>query len=217
MKIIAILMAVLLLAQIAAAREDSGWIGPRSSLYPLKIWLEKFRLNFVFNQTEKTRIMLGLAEERLKDAERMENNSEAFSRAMDEYASQLEDINNIIKNDAKNETKNIRVNITEKIEDQKKRTKLLENTGKVTVIQQSIVEASSSSGKNSIEVSVTDGNVSIETEGGNPVITREGSNVTVISETNNSRQQVVVRSSGNTSSSSSIVVSQSSSVAVSGN
>ncbi|VVB94419.1 Uncharacterised protein [uncultured archaeon] len=217
MKIAAVIIVVLLLAQVGAAREDSSWVGPGSSFYPLKIWMEKFRLNFVFNQTEKTQTMLGLAEERLRDAESVQNNSEAFNSAMDEYASQLEEINNIIKNDTQNETKDIRVNITEKIEDHKKRTNLLKNTGRVTVIQQSIVEASSSSGESKIKVSVVDGNVSVETDGGNPVVTRDGSNVTVISETNNSRQQVIVRSSRNDSSSSSVVVSQSSSVAVSGN
>ncbi|HEY9204277.1 MAG TPA: DUF5667 domain-containing protein [Candidatus Methanoperedens sp.] len=217
MKIAAIIITALLITQTVAAKEDSVWIGPGSSFYPLKIWLEKFRLNFIFNQTEKTQTMLGLAEERLRDAERMENNSDAFRRAMDEYASQLEEINYIIKNDTQNETKNIRLNITEKIEEQQKRTKLLKSNGRITVIQQSIVEASSSSGDSKIKVSVADGNVSVETEGGNPVVTRDGGNVTVVSETNNSRQEVIVKSSGNAASSTSSVVVHSSSNVVSGN
>ncbi len=216
MRVFAIIIAVLLLAQFGMAREDSVSIGPDNFLYSFKIWMEKFSVNLVSNQTEKTQRILDLTEERLKEAEMMENNSLAFERAMGEYTGQLEELQSMIKTDSYNKNRSIHVNITEKIEGQAKRTKALKSTGKVSIIQQSIVEASSSSGGSKIKVSAIDGNVSVETQGGNPVITRDGNNVTVISETNNSRQQVIVRSSRNNSSSSSVVVSQSSSIAISG-
>ncbi|NJD77160.1 MAG: hypothetical protein FIB08_08725 [Candidatus Methanoperedens sp.] len=217
MRAFAIIVIVLLLAQAGVAREESVSIGPDNFLYSFRIWMEKFSINFISNQTEKTQRILDLADERLREAEMMENNSLAFERAMDEYTSQLEELQSIINADAYDENRSIHVNITEKIEDQAKRTKALKSMGKVSIIQQSIVEASSSSGESKIRVSAVDGNVSVETQGGNPVITRDGNNVTVISETNNSRQQVIVRSSRNNSSSSSVVVSQSSSIAISGN
>ncbi len=219
MKVFAIMIAVFLLAQSGMAREESGFIGPDNSFYSFKIWMEKFSLNFISNQTEKTQKMIDLAEERLRDAEMMENNSRAYERAMDEYAKQLEELQSTIKKDVNNKTKDIQINISEKIENQTKRTKSLKNTGNVIIIQRSIIEATSSAGESKVKVSVVDGNVSVETEGGSPVITRDGSNVTVVSETNNSRQQVIVRSSQNasSSSSSSIAVVQSSSAGISVN
>ncbi len=214
MRLATITIIVLLFAQTGAASGDSGWAGPDSFFYPVKIWMEKFSLNFVFNQTEKTRGMLDLAEERLREAESMGNSSKAYERAMDEYVGQLEELHSIITKDTLNESKEIRVDIKEKIGDHVNRTKSI--NGNVSIIQHNLIEASSSSGESKIKVSVDDGNVSVETEGGNPVITRDGSNVTVVSETNNSSQQVIVRSSGNASSSSSVIVHSSSKV-VSGN
>ncbi len=209
--------------QTGAARESSGssgWISPDSFLYPLKIGLEKFSLNFVFNQTEKAQNMADLAEERLKEAESMEkeNNSKAFKKAMDEYADQLKDLQSIIvKADASGVNVNVQTNITEKIENQQKRTAALESEGdvisvsNVSIIQQSIIKASSSSGNSKVQVSVVNGNVSVYTEGGNATVTRDGNNVTVVSVSNNSVQQIFVKSSQGKSSSSAIAIASSSS------
>lgn len=161
MRLVAIIIAGLLLAQTGIAQEESGRIEPGNFLYHLKIWLEKFSLNFVFNQTEKARRMLDMADKRLTEAETMENNTGA-----------------------------------------------LKSTGKVSIIQQSIIEAGSSSGGSTIKVSVVDGNVTVHTEGGNATITRDGGNVTVISVTNDSKQLVIIKSTRNQSSSSSVAVVQ---------
>ncbi len=223
---VALSVAVLLLLQTGAARESSessGWISPDSFLYPLKIGLEKFSLNLVFNQTEKAQKMVDLAEERLKEVESMEkeNNSKAFKNAMDEYADQLKDLQSVVvKADASGVNVNIQTNITEKIENQQKRTAALESEGdgisvsNVSIIQQSIIKASSSSGNGRVQVSVVNGNVSVYTEGGNATVTRDGNNVTVVSVSNNSVQQVVVKSSQGTSSSSAIAIASSSSSSV---
>ncbi len=199
MKIVAVIMAIILLAQIGAAVDGSSWLGPESFLYPLKLWIEKFSLNFVFNQTEKAQRMLDMAEERLNEAENMKNNSKAFDRAVKEYSNQLNELQNTIEKDVDNNTKNIRANITEKIEEHKNRTKVLKNIGNINTIQQSIIETSSSSSR--IKVNAVNGNVSVYTEGGNATVTKDGNNVTVISIANNSRQMVIVKSFQNASSS----------------
>lgn len=209
MRLIAIIIAGLLLAQTGIAEEESGGIEPGNFLYPLKIWLEKFSLNFVFNQTEKAQKMLDMADKRLIEAETMENNTGAFEIAMGEYAEQLEELQDFIKRDTDNRTENTRSRIKGKIEEHKNRTRALKSTGKVSIIQQSIIEASSSSGESTIKVSVVDGNVSVYTEGGNATVTRDGGNVTVVSVTNNSRQLVIIKSTRNQSSSSSVTVVQS--------
>jgi len=212
MKITALIITILLLAQVGAAKETSGLTGPDGFLYPLKIWIEKLSIGLVFNQTEKAQKMLDLADERLKEVEEMENGSEAFEKAMDEYTDQLQEFQDFIRNGSENKTRNISVNIKQKIEDHANRTKAYKSAERISVIQQNIIEASSSSGESKIKVSVIDGDVSVDTEGGNTTITRDGSNVTVVSVTNNSRQQVIVKSFQNNSSSSSVVVSSSSSI-----
>ncbi len=216
MKIAVVIITILLLVQVGAAREASGLTGPDGFLYPLKIWIEKLSIDLVFNETEKAQKMLDLADERLKEAEEMENGSKAFEKAMDEYADQLVEFQDFIGNGSENKTRNIGVNIKQKIEDHANRTKAFTNAGRISIVQQNIIEASSSAGDSKIKVSVIDGNVSVDTEGGNATITREGGNVSVVSVTNNSRQAVIIRSSGNTSSSSSSVVVNSSSRVVSG-
>ncbi len=215
MKIAAIIIMILLLVQVGAARETSGLAGPDSFFYPLKIWIEKLSIGLVFNQTEKAQKMLDLADERLKEVEEMENGSEAFEKAMDEYTDQLQEFQDFIRNGSENRTGNISINIKQKIEDHANRTKAYKSAGRISVIQQNIIEASSSAGENRIKVSVVDGDVSVDTEGGNATITKEGGNVTVVSVSNNSRQEVIIKSSRNTSSSSSSVVVSSSSNAVS--
>ncbi len=215
MKIAAIIITILLLVQVGAAREAFGLTGPDGFFYPLKIWIEKLSLGLVFNQTEKAQKMLDLADERLKEAEEMENGSEAFEKAMDEYTDQLQEFQDFIINGSENRTRNISVNIKQKIEDHANRTKAYESAGRISVIQQNIIEASSSAGENRIKVSVIDGDVSADTEGGNATVTRDGNNVTVVSIGNNSRQVVIIKSSGNTSSSSSSIVVRSSSSTVS--
>lgn len=217
MRSIAIIISIVLLVQAGAARGDPGWMGPESFLYPLKTWTEKFSLNFVFNQTEKDQKMLELAEERLKEVESIGNNTRAFERAMEAYADQLNELQEIMNRDTGNETRNVRIDIIERIENHKNRTKSLESAEKVSIIQQSIVKSSVSSGDSRVEVSVINGNVSINTSGGNATIIKDGSNVKVVSTTNNSKQMVIVQSSQNQSSSGSIVVAQSSSIAVAGN
>lgn len=216
MKIAVIIITILLLVQAGAARETSGLTGPDGFFYPLKIWIEKLSIGLVFNQTEKAQKMLDLADERLKEVEEMENGSEAFEKAMDEYTDQLQEFQDFIINGSENKTRNISVNIKQKIEDHANRTKAYKSAGRMSVIQQNIIEASSSAGESKIKVSVVDGDVSVDTEGGNATITREGGNVTVVSVSNNSRQKVIIKSSGNTSSSSSSVAVSSSSSVVSG-
>ena len=217
MKITALIITILLLAQVGAARETSGLTGPDGFLYPLKIWIEKLSIGLVFNQTEKAQKMLDLADERLKEAEEMEDGSKAFEKAMDEYTDQLQEFQDFIRNGSENKTRNISFNIRQKIEDHANRTKAYKSAGRISVIQQNIIEASSSAGESKIKVSVINGDVSVDTEGGNATITRDGSNVTVVSVSNNSRQKVIIKSSGNTSSSSSSVVVSSRSSVVSGN
>ena len=217
MKITALIITILLLAQVGAAKETSGLTGPDGFLYPLKIWIEKLSIGLVFNQTEKAQKMLDLADERLNEVEEMENGSEAFEKAMDEYTDQLQEFQDFIINGSENKTGNISASIKQKIEDHANRTKIYKNSGRISVIQQNIIEASSSAGESNIKVSVVDGDVSVDTEGGNATITREGGNVTVVSVSNNSRQKVIIKSSGNTSSSSSSVVVSSRSSVVSGN
>lgn len=124
MRTVAIMIVVILLIQTCAAREETIWIGPQNPVYPLKIWMEKFSLNFVFNQTEKAQKMLDMADERLTEAEMVENSSTAFGIAMNEYADQLGKLQEIIKKDTDDKTKNIRINIKEKIEEQKNRTRI---------------------------------------------------------------------------------------------
>ena len=212
MKLIAIIVAILLMVQVVGAKEDSGWMGPGGFLFPMKIWIEKFRLNFIFDQNEKVQGMLDLADERLSEAESMKNRSDDFKRATDEYAAQLEDLQKFIEKNDLNETGKIRIDIKGKIEDHRNRTKDLKGMGNADIIQENIIEASSSSGNSKIKVSVVNGDVLVNTEGNNATVTRDGGNVTVISRTNNSRQQVIVRSSHNSSSSNSVEVYSSSSV-----
>jgi len=216
MKSFAILVVILLMVQAVEAREDSGWIGPDSVLFPFKIWIEKFRLNFVFDQNEKVQGMLDLADERLKDVESITNRSDKLKSATDEYIAQLEDMQKFIEKNDINMTENIRIDIKRKLENHSNRTKEFKGMGNVNMIQQNIMQASSSSGNSKIKVSVVNGNVSVYTEGNSAIVSRNGSNVTVTSMTNNSRQQVIVRSSNNNSSSNSVVVHSSSRV-VSGN
>ncbi len=214
MKAVAILIAILLIVQSVEAKGDSGWIGPESFLYPLKVWMERLSINLISSQEEKDLKMLDLAEERLTEAEGMENNSKAFEKAMDEYTEQLEELHGAI--DADNGTKKIDADIKERIESHKNRTKALKNTQRAGMIQQSIIEAGSSAGGSRIDVSSINGNVSVHTEGGNATVTRDGGNVTVISVTNNSRQVVVISSSRNVSSSSVSVRSSSKTVVSTG-
>ncbi len=212
MKLVAVLVVILLMVQAVGAREDSGWIRPGSFLFPMKIWVEKFRLNFVFDQNEKVQGIFDLADERLREAESIKNRSEEFKRATDEYTAQLEDLQKFIEKNDLNETENIRIDIKRKIEDHRNLTKDFKGMGNADIIQENIIEASSSSGNSKIKVSVVNGNVSVNTEGNNATVIRDGGNVTVISMTNNSRQQVIVRSSHNSSSSNSVEVYSSSSV-----
>ncbi len=212
MKLIGIIVVILLMAQTVGAKEDSGWMGPGSFLFPMKIWVEKFRLNFVLDQNEKVQGMLDLADERLREAESIKNRSEEFKKAMGEYEAQLEDLQKFIEKNDINKTENIRIDIKRKIEDHRNRTKDFKGMGNADIIQENIIEASSSSGNSKIKVSVVNGNVSVYTEGNNATVTRDGDKVTVISNTNNSRQQVIVRSSQHSSSSNSAEVYSSSSV-----
>ena len=213
MRAIAVVIAILLIAQSVEAKGDSGWVGPDSFLYPLKVWMEKLSINLISSQEEKDLRMLDLAEERLAEAEKMENNSRAFEKAMDEYTGQLEELQGVVEKNADNGTKKINTDIKERIESHKNRTKALKSSQRASVIQQSIIEASSSAGGSRINVSSINGNVSVHTEGGNATVTRDGGNVTVVSVTNNSRQVVVISSSQNEASSSVSVRSSSESVA----
>lgn len=196
MRIIALLVCVILMISAAAAGEDSDRADPEGLFYPLKIWMEKLSLNFIFDQNEKDWRMLDLAERRLEEAEGSENDSRAFERAMEEYAGQLEELNDIVKKDTDNATTNMRARIKERIENHTNRTKALKSPGRVSVIQQSIIEAGGG-----ITVSAVNGNVSVRGDG-NATITRDGGNVTVVSVTNNSRQVVIIRSTQNNSYSS---------------
>lgn len=200
MKIYAIIVVIFLLAQVVDAREDTGLLGPDSFLFPLKIWVEKFKLNFVFDQNEKMERMLDLADERLKEAESLRNSSEAFDRARDEYKTQLEDIQKLIEKNETNKTENIRIDIIRKMEDHRNRTKDFKGLGNVDIIHENIIQASSTAGNSKIKVSVVNGNATVVTEGNDATITRDGGNVTIISITNNSRQQVIIRSSNSGSS-----------------
>ncbi|SNQ62143.1 DUF5667 domain-containing protein [Candidatus Methanoperedens nitratireducens] len=216
MRAIAVVIVMLLIVQSVEAKGDSGWVGPESFLYPLKVWMEKLSINLISSQEEKDLKMLDLAEERLAEAEEMENNSKAFEKAMDEYTEQLEELHGAIEKNADNGTKKINVGIKERIESHKNRTKNLKSSLRASVVQQSIIEASSSAGGSRINVSSINGNVSVQTEGGNATVTRDGSNVTVVSVTNNSRQVVVINSSRNGSSSSVSVRSSSKAVVSTG-
>lgn len=200
MKIFAIIVVIFLLAQVVDAREDTGLLGPDSFLFPLKIWVEKFKLNFVFDQNEKLERMLDLADERLKEAESLRNNSEAFDRARDEYKTQLEDLQKLIEKKETNKTEKMRIEIIRKMEDHRNRTKDFNGLGNVDIINENIIQATSTSGNSVIKVSVVNGNATVFTEGNDAIVTRDGGNVTVISATNNSRQQVIIRSSSSDSS-----------------
>src|SRR3989304_6852239 len=123
MKLAAIIIVILLMVQAVGAREDPDWIGPGGFLFPVKIWVEKFRLNFVFDQNEKVRGMLDLADERLREAESINNKSEEFKKDTDEYAAQLEDLQKFIEKGDINETEKIQIDIKRKIEDHRNRTK----------------------------------------------------------------------------------------------
>lgn len=216
MRVVAVVIVILLVVQSGAAKGDSGWISPESFLYPLKVWMEKLSINLISSQEEKDLKMLDLAEERLAEAEEMENNSKAFEKAMDEYIEQLEELHGVIEKNADNGTKKINVDIKKRIESHKNRTKALKSSQRASMIQQNIIEASSSAGGSRIDVSSINGNVSVHTEGSNATVTRDGGNVTVISVTNNSRQMVVISSSRNVSSSSVSVRSSSKTVVSTG-
>ncbi|MCX9011268.1 MAG: hypothetical protein OIN66_09110 [Candidatus Methanoperedens sp.] len=162
--IIALMVFMILMINAVAAGENSGRAKPDGIFYPLKIWMEKLSLNFIFDQ--------------------------------------MEELNGIIKKDTDNATENMRARIKERVENHTNRTKALKSQGRISVIQQSIIEA----GGSRIAVSSVNGNVSVHTEGGNATVTRDGDNVTVISVTNNSRQIVIVRSSQNNSRSSRVSV-----------
>lgn len=216
MKAVAVVIAILLIVQGVEAKGDSGWVSPDSFLYPLKVWMEKLSINLISSQEEKDLRMLDLAEERLDEAEEMENNSRAFEKAMDEYTGQLEELQGVVEKNANNGTKEINTDIRERIESHKNRTKDLKSSQRASMIQQSIIEASSSAGGSRINVSSINGNVSVHTEGGNATVTRDGDNVTVVSVTNNSRQVVVISSSQNEASSSVSVRSSSKTVVSTG-
>jgi len=205
MKLSAIILILILMTQTAYASDESVWVGPQNPLHPFKIWIEKFSLNFVFNQTEKTMRMVDLAEERLKEAKQVENNSLVFEKAMNEYADQLMEIEKITKKNY-NKSENININIIKKIEDQRNRVKTFKGAENIAIIQQNIIEASGSSGGNSIRVTSINGNISIYSDDKNATIKRDGDNISVISVINNSRQVVIVKSSQNGSSTSSIIV-----------
>ena len=211
MKIFAIIVVIFLLAQVVDAREDTGLLGPDGFLFPMKIWVEKFKLNFVFDQNEKMEKMLDLADERLKEAESLRNNSEAFDRARDEYKSQLEDLQKLIEKNETNKTEKMRIDIIRKMEDHRNRTKDFRGLGNGDIIHENIIQATSTSGNSVIKVNVVNGNATVFTEGNDAIVTRDGGNVTVISVTNNSRQQVIIRSSSSDSSSGSSSSSSSSS------
>jgi hypothetical protein len=206
MRLSAIILILILMIQTAYASDESVWIGPQNALHPFKIWIEKFSLNFVFNQTEKTMRMVDLADERLKEAKEVENNSLVFEKTMNEYANQLMEIEKITKMNYTNKSDNININIIKKIEDQRNRVKSFNGAENIAIIQQNIIEASSSSQGNSIRVTAINGNISIYSDDKNATIKRDGNNISVISVTNNSRQVVIVKSSHNGSSSSSIIV-----------
>lgn len=216
MRAVAVVIAILLIVQSVEAKGDSAWVSPDSFFYPLKVWMEKLSINLISSQEEKDLRMLDLAEERLAEAEEMKNNSKAFEKAMDEYTEQLEELHGAIEKDADNGTKKIDADIKERIESHKNRTKALKNSQRASIIQQNIIEASSSAGGSSIKVSSINGNVSVHTEGGNATVTRDGGNVTVVSVTNNSRQVVVISSSQNEASSSVSVRSSSEAVVSTG-
>lgn len=213
MRVIALIVFMILMINVASAEESSDWAKPGGIFYPLKILMEKLSMNFIFDQNEKDQKMLEFTERRLAEAEEFKNDPSAFERAMDEYADQLEELHGIIKNDTDNSTADMRARIKERIEDHTNRTKALKSQGRVSVIQQSIIEA----GGSSIAVSSVNGNVSVHTEGGNATVTRDGDNVTVVSVANNSRQVVIVRSSQNNSSSSRVSVRSEASVISSSN
>lgn len=163
MRIIALVVLMILMVSTAAAGEDSDWAKPEGLFYPLKIWVEKLSLNFIFDQNE-----------------------------------------NIVKKDTDNTTTDMKARIKERIENHTNRTKALKSQGRISVIQQSIIEANS--GESRIAVSAVNGNVSVHTEGGNATVTRDGGNITVVSVTNNSRQVVIIRSTQNNSYSSRVSV-----------
>ena len=166
------MMVFMVLMINTAAGEGSGWAKPEGLFYPLKIWMEKLSLNFIFDQ--------------------------------------MEELNGVIKKDTDNATKNMRARIKERVENHTNRTKALNSQGRISVIQQSIIEAGS--GGSRIAVSSVNGNISVHTEGGNATVTRDGGNTTVISVTNNSRQIVVISSSQSNSRSSRVSVRSEASV-----
>jgi hypothetical protein len=135
---------------------------------------------------------------------------------MNEYTDQLEELHGVMEKNADNETEKINTDIKERIESHKNRTKALKDSQRASIIQQSIIEASSSAGGSRVAVSSINGNVSVHTEGGNATVTQDGGNVTVVSVTNNSRQVVVIKSSRNGSSSSVSVRSHSEAVVSTG-
>lgn len=200
MKLYAIFLILIIITQTAYASDESNGIGPQNNLYPFKIWFEKFSLNFIFNQSEKTMRMVDLAEERLKEAKEVENNSLVFEKVMNEYSDQLMEIEKITKMNP-NKSGNININIIKKIEDQRNIVKTFNGAENIAVIQQNIIESSSSSGGSSIRVTAINGNISIYSDDKNATIKKDGSNISVISVTNNSRQVVTVNQNGSATSS----------------
>lgn len=205
MRLSPIILILILMTQTAYASGESVWVGPQNPLHPFKICIEKFSLNFVFNQTEKTMRMVDLADERLKEAKEVENNSVVFEKAMNEYAEQLMEIEKITKMNY-NKSGNININVIKKIDDQRNIVKSFNGAENIAIIQQNIIEAGSSSQGNSIRITAINGNISIYSDDKNATIKKDGSNISVISVTNNSRQVVIVNSSQNGSSTSSIIV-----------
>ncbi len=88
------------LADSGKQKHYNGMIGADSPLYPVKVSLQKLDVFLTFDNTEKLKKQINLANERLAEAEDAAdtNNLGAFDAATGEYENTLNDINGTLQN-----------------------------------------------------------------------------------------------------------------------
>jgi len=111
-KIIAASLAVAMLATLVpmaladGVQPYRGWIGADSPFYSMKVNMQKLGVMLTLDNTEKLKKQMQLADERLSEAQAMAlaNNTGALEAALDEYETELDELNRTTEAPDINET-----------------------------------------------------------------------------------------------------------------
>ncbi len=89
-------LAPVSLADTGGMQPYRGLIGADSPLYKAKIFIQHMDVYLTFNNTEKMNKQMNYADERLSEALAAirDNNTDAMNESLDEYESQMEELNN---------------------------------------------------------------------------------------------------------------------------